>query len=190
MKKSIGIIGAAALGLGMALSASTAAGAAGAGTIYVPDDFDPALSDTRANGHYEVVGSALRVWTDGSTDVLVVGGPNQDKVAEYVDTTTALAGIGEPSLQLHNNGVGTIPPGYQLQIDFDADGAIDGILVGEPTFYGNDWWLNNGADADIKANAPVTGSGSGTLWHGTLDQWRTNFPNDSGCLWWTIASGT
>src|SRR3954451_22272124 len=108
MKKSIGIIGAAALGLGMALSAATAAGAAGAGTIYVPDDFNPLLSDTRANGHYDVVGTGLRVYTDGNSDV--VAGVNQDKVAEYVSTSTPLAAVGEPSLN-YTPTTGTTPPG-------------------------------------------------------------------------------
>src|SRR3954453_1901212 len=148
MKKSIGIIGAAALGLGMALSAATAAGAAGAGTIYVPDDFNPALSDTRATGHYEVQGSGLHVWTQSNTST--------DKVAEYVDTSAPLAGVGGPSLNLTTTS-GTVKPGFQLVVDFDNDGSIDGILVGEPTVYGNNWWLNNAADADIKANAPHSG---------------------------------
>ena len=29
----------------------------------------------------------------------------------------------------------------------------------------------------MKANAPVTGGGSGSPWHGTLDQWRAAFPD-------------
>ena len=51
---------------------------------------------------------------------------------------TTLALIGEPSLGFTNtSGGGT--PGFQLLVDFDGDGATDGILVGEPGFYGNDW---------------------------------------------------
>ena len=141
---------------------------AAAGTIQVPSDFEPALSDTRATGHYEVVGTGLRVWTEGTTST--------DKVAEYVATSTPLADAGEPTLE-YTPTSGTIPPGFQLVIDFDNDGSADGILVGEPTYSGNDWWLNNAADADVKANAPVTGGGSGSTWHGTLDQWRANFPD-------------
>jgi hypothetical protein len=173
MKKSIGIIGAAVLGLGMALSASSAAGAAGAGTIYVPQDFNPAFSDTRANGHYEVVGTGLRVYTDGNTDV-GANGKNSDKVAEYVDTTTPLAGIGEPTLDQH--GTGSPPPGYQLVVDLNNDGTLDGILVGEPTFYGTNWWLSAWGTVGT-TGAPHTGGGFGSPYYGTLDEWRTNFPN-------------
>ena len=65
MKRSIGAIGALTLGLGLALAAPTAANAADQ-VILVPNDFNPALSDTRATGHYEVDGTGLRVWTDGA----------------------------------------------------------------------------------------------------------------------------
>src|SRR3954453_6862330 len=168
MKKSIGIIGAAALGLGMALSAATAAGAAGAGTIYVPDDFNPALSDTRATGHYAVQGTGLHVWTQSNTST--------DKVAEYVATSAPRAGGGEPSLTPTTTS-GTVKPGFQLVVDFDNDGSIDGILVGEPTFYGNDWWASNGSAQFVKDGAPSHTGGYGSANHGTLDQWRAAFPN-------------
>jgi hypothetical protein len=169
VKRTIALGGALALGLSIALAAPAQAATA---TIHVPSDFDPLLGDTRATGHYELQGTALHVWTDGTLGV----GTSTDKVAEYVDTNTPLAGIGEPSMSLTPIS-GTVPPGYQLQIDFDNDGSIDGILVGEPTFYGTNWWLNNGADADVKAGAPHTGGGSGSLWYGTLNEWRANFPN-------------
>ena len=61
MKKSLGVISALTLGLGLALAAPTAANAEPAGTIVVPFDFDPTLSDTRATGHYELVGSDLHL---------------------------------------------------------------------------------------------------------------------------------
>jgi hypothetical protein len=156
---------------GAAISTLAFAGAAQAasGTIMVPDDFNPAYSDTRATGHYEVQGTGLHIWTDGS-----IGSFN--KVAEYVDTSTPLADVGAPSLS-YTATSGTIPPGYQLIVDFDNDGTDDGILVGEPSYYGNTWWLNNAADADVKANAPHTGGGSGSNWFGTLAEWSANFPN-------------
>ena len=72
-----------------------------------------------------------------------------------MDTSTPLAGVGEPSLD-YTPTTGTIPPGYQLIVDFDDDGTIDGILVGEPTVYGNDWWLNNGAEQFVKDGRPHT----------------------------------
>jgi len=156
---------------GAAISALALAGTAQAasGTIMVPGDFNPAYSDTRATGHYEVQGSGLRIWTEGATGT--------DKVAEYVNTSTPLAEVGDPSLDYAPTS-GTIPPGYQLMVDFDGDGTIDGILVGEQV-YGDNWWLNNAADLDVKAGAPHTGGGSGSNWYGTLDEWSANFPNAS-----------
>lgn len=141
---------------------------AATGTIFVPDDFNPAYSDTRATGHYDVVGNGLRVWTESNTST--------DKVAEYVSTDTPLADVGEPTLEVTSNS-GTIPPGYQLVVDFDGNGTPDGILVGEPTFYGNDWWLSNGSAQFVKDGAPSHAGGSGSANHGTLDQWRTAFPD-------------
>jgi hypothetical protein len=154
---------------GLALASMAFAGTAHAAdeVLMVPDDFEPALSDTRATGHYEVIGTGLRVWTEGATST--------DKVAEYVVTDTALADAGEPSLD-YTPTTGATPPGFQLVVDFDDDGSADGILVGEPVYNG-DWWLNNAAQQFVKDGAPVVGGGSGSPWHGTLDQWRTAFPD-------------
>ena len=139
--KSVGIIGAAALGLGLALSAASAAGAAGAGTIHVPG-LDPLLSDTRATGATPRCRAPVsRVWTDGPA---TPGTTN--KVAEYVDP--------EHPARRHRRAEpqATRPqrdhrPGYQLVIDFDGDGSIDGILVGERSAYGNDWWASNSSSS-------------------------------------------
>jgi len=160
-----GILGALAFGVTLAIPANVHAAA---GVLYVPDSFVPALSDTRTAGHYEVVGTGLRIWTDNNSSLA--------KVAEYVATNAPLATIGEPSLD-YTPTAGTIPPGYQLVVDFNGDGTPDGILVGESTFYGNDWWASNGSASFVKAGAPsITGS-SGSLYHGTLDGWRTAFPS-------------
>ena len=129
------LIGSATVGVGLLLGGLAPASAADAGTISVPDGFVTALSDTRATGHYEVVGTGLHLWTDGSTGT--------DKVAEYVATSTPLADAGEPSLDYTSASGGV--PGAQLVVDFDNDGAADGILVGEPASYGNDWWASNGS---------------------------------------------
>jgi hypothetical protein len=165
VKRTIGLGGALALGITTVLLATPAL-AAGTGVIHVPSDFVPALSDTRATGHYEVVGTGLRVYTEGATST--------DKVAEYVATSAPLATVGEPSLE-YTPTSGTIPPGFQLVVDFDNDGSIDGILVGE-SVYAPNWWLSNGADADVKANAPHNGGGFGSPYYGTLNEWRANFP--------------
>ncbi|MGN6743430.1 MAG: hypothetical protein ACTHJL_09050 [Amnibacterium sp.] len=180
MKRVLGIGGVAAVGAVLLLTSPAnaqvlnptgAVSTAASATLYVPHSFDPALSDTRATGHYEVQGSALHVWTEGTTGT--------DKVAEYVDTDTPLASIGEPSLS-YTDGLPDAPdpktPGYQLVVDFDGDGHPDGILVGE-TIYGNDWWASNGSADFVKAGAPSHTGGFGSTNHGTLDQWRAAFPN-------------
>lgn len=165
--RNVSRLTAALAGLAVAL-VTTPALAAGAGTISVPDDFVPALSDTRATGSYTVVGDGLQVTTTGTTST--------DKVAEYVATKTPLADAGEPSLEFANTSGGGVP-GLQLVVDFDADGTSDGILIGEPGVYGNDWWLNNAAKQFVKDGAPSHTGGFGSANHGTLDQWRTAFPN-------------
>ena len=167
MRRSTAVAGALAAGLTI-LFTGPAAQAADTATIYAPDDFVRALTDTRATGHYDVVGTGLRIWTEGSTST--------DKVAEYVATQTPLAAVGEPRLD-YTPTSGATPPGFQLQVDFDADGDIDGILIGEPGVYGNDWWLNDAAQQFVKDGASSQTGGSGSANHGTLAQWRTAFPN-------------
>ncbi|MFC5178046.1 hypothetical protein [Nocardioides taihuensis] len=161
------LAGLAGLAAGIVVTVAAAAPASAAtATIVVPTDFDPTLSDTRATGHYEVVGTGLHIWTEGSTST--------DKVAEYVAAPAPLAVVGEPSLD-YAPTTGTIPPGFQLVVDFDNDGAIDGILVGEPV-YGGDWWLSNSSAQFVKDGAPSHTGGSGSDNHGTLDAWRAAFP--------------
>ena len=140
---------------------------AASSTIVVPTDFVPSLSDTRATGHYEVQGTGLHISTEGTTST--------DKVAEYVATATSLASVGEPKLNYTNTTSAGVP-GFQLVVDFDNDGTADGILVGEPGVYGNDWWLSNGSKQFVKDAAPSHAAGFGSVNHGTLDQWRTAFP--------------
>lgn len=166
MKRRLGLVGSVALGLVLTIVGPAAAAAPG--VIYVPDDFDPALSDTRPTGHYELQGSGLHIWTQSATGT--------DKVAEYVDTDTPLVDVGEPSLD-YTNTSGTGVPGFQLVVDFDDDGSADGILVGEPGVYGDDWWLNDAAEQFVKDRAPSHSGGSGSANHGTLDQWREAFPD-------------
>ena len=136
-------------------------------SIDVPADFVAELSDTRSTGHYEVVGTGLHVWTEGTTST--------DKVAEYVATDTPLSEVGEPRLN-YTPTSGPIPPGFQLVVDFDGSGDGDGILVGEPIYNGS-WWLNNAAEQFVKDGAPSTTGVSGSSWHGTLDAWSAAFPD-------------
>ena len=72
-------------------------------------------------------------------------------------------------------------------VDFDGNGNgngngnghgdWDGILVSETAAYGDDWWASNGSDTFVKEGAPATGSGFGSEFHGTLDGWRSAFPD-------------
>jgi hypothetical protein len=165
MKKQLGL--AAVLGVGLSVALATPA-AAGAGTIYVPDDFVQELSGTRANGSFEVEGSGLRIRTTPGT-----GTPDPRKVAEYVATKTALADAGEPNLD-YTPTSGAVP-GFQLVVDFDNNDSVDGILIGEEVYNG-DWWLNNAAEQFVKDSAPSHTGGYGSANHGTLDEWREEFP--------------
>ncbi|SNS11865.1 hypothetical protein SAMN04488107_1456 [Geodermatophilus saharensis] len=187
MRRSTAVAGALAAGATI-LFTGPAAQAAATDVLHVPDEFVPALSDTRATGHYDVVGTGLRVWTTPNT--APAGSPGTDKVAEYVATDVPLADVGEPSLD-YTATSGTIPPGFQLRIDFDSDGDLDGILIGEPASYGDDWWLNNAAAQFVKDGAPEkVSSGSGGPNHGTLDQWRDAFPNaDVRAFGFSLGSG-
>jgi hypothetical protein len=153
------------IGIGLAILAAGPAQAGTSATIEVPTDFVAGLSDTRDAGHYEVVGTGLHIYTDDSS--------SKAKVAEYVATKTPLASVGEPSLNYTATTGGT--PGFQLYVDFDTNGSYDGILVGEPVYNG-DWWLSNSAQQFVKDKAPSNTGGSGSANHGTLDQWRTAFP--------------
>jgi hypothetical protein len=164
VKRTIGLGGALALGATVFLSAPALA--AETATIHAPSDFNPALSDTRATGHYEVQGTGLHLWTAGTA--------SSDKVAEYVDTRTPLQDVGEPSLK-YTPTSGDLPPGFQLVVDFDNDGSNDGILVGEAAYNG-EWWLNTASKTSVQKGAPHTGGGFGSSWHGTLEEWRKAFP--------------
>ena len=157
----LGVAAVAVLGFG------TQSAFAASSTIVVPTDFVPSLSDTRTTGHYEVQGTGLHIFTESATST--------DKVAEYVATTTSLASVGEPKLN-YTNTTGAGVPGFQLVVDFDNDGTADGILVGEPGVYGNDWWLSKGSKQFVKDLAPLHKEGFGSVNHGTLDQWRVAFP--------------
>ena len=155
------LVGSLIVGLSLTMAAPTQATAK---TINVPADFMPApLSDTRATGHYEVVSTGLRIWTEGSTST--------DKVAEYVATSTPLADVGSPTLEYTATSGGR--PGFQLVVDFDGNGTADGILVGEPV-YGGNWWLNNAAAQFVKDVSPTVGGG-GSTWNGTLAAWQAAF---------------
>lgn len=166
LKKALGIGAVFAMGFALTVAGPAQADVDATATINVPSDFSASLSGTQATGHYEVAETGLHIWTEGTTST--------DKVAEYVATDVPLAGIGEPTLE-YASTIG-IAPGYQLVVDFDGNGTRDGILVGETVYHG-DWWASNGAAQFVKEGAPSHTGGSGSVNHGTLDQWRAAFPN-------------
>jgi hypothetical protein len=166
MRKTLGALGATVAGIAMTFTTVPAV-AAEAGTIFVPDDFS--TSETRSTGHLDVVGTGLRIWTDGATST--------DKVAEYVATDTALAEVGEATLEFTNTSGGGAP-GYQLRVDLDNDGTSDGILVGEPAYYGDRWWANNQLTAFVAANPGAVSvvEGSEYPYSTSLATWSEAYP--------------
>ncbi len=146
-------------------------------------------SETRATGHNDFNADGVRVWTEGTTST--------DKAAGYFAVDQDLATAGEPSMDsVRNNVTTTLKPGMQLVTDFDGNGTADGILVGEPTYadgsplYGDNWWLSNGSKQFVKDGAPSHGGGFGSDNNGTLDQWRTAFPDANVLAFgWSLGSG-
>ncbi len=135
-------------------------------TLY---DVDVTPDDTRSAGHNVFrPTSGIHVYTDDNT--------SNAKADGYFDASEPLATAGEPSMDFRTIS-GSVPPGLQLVVDFDGDGTRDGKLVGEPKFYGTDWWLSNDSGADIKAAAPRHTGGSGSDNHGLLSEWRAEFPD-------------
>jgi hypothetical protein len=136
---------------------------------------------TRATGHNDFLSDGVHVWTEGATST--------DKAAGYIDVHRPLADVGEPSL----DWVGTLPavPGTQLATDFDGDGDVDGILVGEPAYNGN-WWVGSIQDQsvfDAPSTPPTEGGGGGT-YNGTLSQWRAAYPEAQVIqAGWSLGSG-
>jgi hypothetical protein len=141
--------------------------------IVVPGDFLPKpISDTRSAGHFELdEAGGLHVYTEDNS--------GQAKVAEYLAVTpTPLAEAGEPSLAWSGSET---PPGFQLIVDLGGDGATDGILVGEPKFYGNRWWANTQLRDYMTAHGgtppALVGKADGSTVAGTLDAWRATYPD-------------
>lgn len=124
------------------------------------------LSETRAQGHNELVDGGLHIWTENNTSL--------DKAAGYYPLSEPLSAVSVAQL-IYTASFG-IEPGLQVVVDFDGNNSIDGILVGE-SVYGANWWLSNSAAQFVKDGAPHTGGGNGSNWFGTLTEWATAFPN-------------
>ncbi|PWN01096.1 hypothetical protein DJ010_19785 [Nocardioides silvaticus] len=171
---------------GLAAGAVTAAGLVIAGApaahadqvVLTPVDVN--TDATRATGHNDFQTDGVRVWTESNTST--------DKAAAYFDVHLALAEVGTPSLEWAGTGP---EPGLQLTTDFDGDGDVDGILVGE-TVYGGNWWVGSVQDAAVFAEPntpPTTGGGGGPL-NGTLTEWQTAYPDAEVVqAGWSLGSG-
>lgn len=95
------------------------------------------------------------------------------KAAGYLGIApTKLAVIAAMDLSLDvelKEGPFAYGPGYQLALDVDADGDVDGYLVGE-TVYGGKWWASSG----LQPFAGITPStGGGSAYQGTLAEFAT-----------------
>lgn len=124
-------------------------------------------ADTRSTGHVEYTKFGLHVWTEGATST--------DKAAGYVAVDYPLSEVGSPSIEwLYNEPLQLMKPGMQIVLDKDGDGNFDGIVVGEPWAYGDDWWSGSAGLSDSGLSCP---SGCGSTNSGTLDEWRTAYPD-------------
>ncbi len=131
------------------------------------------LSQSRSTGHSDFLENGLHVWTEGSgyTDKAAGYLPQDESLSDFVS-------YGEPSLTWTPTNP-SLPqaPGEQIVVDFDGDGTPDGILVGEPAYYGTEWWLTNDSAQWVKDGAPHTGGGYGSDYYGTLAEWAAAFTN-------------
>ena len=134
------------------------------------------LSESRSQGSSTLTPSGLALKTVNNP--AGNGSPDQRKAAGYYATDFALANAGTESIadRMTYTTVSGIAPGLQMKADFDNDGTIDAILVGEAV-YGNDWWVSDSAKQFVKDNAPSHAGGSGSTNHGTLNAWLAAFPN-------------
>ncbi len=206
-----GLTAGAITAVGLVLCGAPAAHAAP--VILTPVDVD--TSATRAAGHNDFRADGVRVWTEGSTDTGLnpstpsndVDTWNIDKAAGYFDVHQALADVGEPSMDWSNNNAAlNYRPGMQLKTDFNGDGDIDGILVGEPIladgteFLGDRWWLAGPVAGNIDRKADLESPGVILPVDGaeppyrqniaTLDEWRALFPEaDVLQAGWSLGSG-
>lgn len=150
-------------------TATQAAAAAVCDTVHTTNLSTWNLSETRAQGHNELVADGLHIWTESNTSL--------DKAAGYYPLAVNLSTITSASLNYTNSSPALMLPGLQIVVDGDGNGSPDGILVGEPNYYGANWWLSNGSAQFMKDGAPHTGGGNGSNWFGTLSEWSTAFPS-------------
>ena len=143
---------------GAACPTVTPCGAISGPTLVSADNQFADYQDTRSKGHYEFTASGLRIYTDDNSSLA--------KVAWYHTVDYSLASIGQPTMEY--TATSGIKPGMQIALDKDGNGTLDGILVGEPDAYGNNWWSN--------ANFGIA-SGMGYTSYGTLNDYLAANPS-------------
>jgi hypothetical protein len=149
-------------------------------------------SETRANGHNELVSNGLHVWTDSNTDTGSNGSGgtwNTDKAAGYHPASFNLADLGKGFGVTTVSGSGTLPS-LQLLVDLNNDGHPEGYLVGE-SIYGTDslWLSSNWTGLDI-SSAPTAFDGGGTGKGGSINAWLAAFPHAKvSAIGYSLGSG-
>lgn len=152
--------------LATALPFISSENASAVSTIHSTDLAGWSFAEQRTRGHSVLVADGLHVWTESND--------SQSKAAGYYNTPgVVLADISQTSIDYSGTPTGILPS-TQLVVDFDANGTPDGILVGEAV-YGANHWLSNGSMQFAKDSAPHTGTGNGSDWYGTLDEWSSAF---------------
>jgi hypothetical protein len=154
-------------------------------SVVVTDLAQLDLSQSRALGHQELETGALRVWTEAAPVPAVA--PDPRKAAGYLDV---------PDFPLTSTGTLAVgwtgtnpPPGGQLVVDLDDDTVPDGILVFEPSFYGQNVWLASIRAGFSTVGAPTVGGGGGSI-NGSIDQYLANWPDAKGlAIGYSLGSG-
>jgi hypothetical protein len=161
-----GVVG---IGVGALLPLAAVLPAQAADITIHPEDYVSAASDTRATGHWDIQRNRVHIWTQGADGT--------DKAAEYWSadnvTLAAVAAAEEPTFDWSFKDLTiTGQPGMQLGIDKDNNGTWDCYIVGEPDFYGDNWWSSN-------PNCAGMGDlgGTGYSASGSLDEWSAFYPD-------------
>jgi len=152
---------------------------------------------TNANPMIETPGANLGTYTveyvEGAVELTVADGNSKINLSS-----------GNPGFALHDLGVLDIQAtdlhdasdpsgglGLNLYVDFDNDGDVDGTLVYEEVYEQGseqDLWLTGGSAQFVKDAAPDTSGGFGSGWHGTANEWLTEFP-DAEVVDWAVNLG-
>ena len=137
---------------GLAILAAPAAHAA----QVVLTEVDVNTDATRATGHNDFLADGVHVYGPRASHLDGQGRRLLRRPRPARRRRRADAGLGR-----HQPAV----PALQLTTDFDGDGDVDGILVGEPV-YGGNWWVGSVQDQtvfDAPNTPPTTGGGGGAL---------------------------